>query len=154
MNGRACEWPGGGCDGGAAVVRIGGRRQAADAVGCRRLRATRQDRTQGRGGSYADRIACMYVIKVSNIHLYAIYMYGCLNTCKYVCIYCIWIHFHTNIHIHTNNVRNQNPSRACHIDKTNSFIAVGCTAGGITLYYLTDQLNKKGGAIISYTCIA
>ena len=42
----------------------------------------------------------------------------------------------------------QNPSRACHIDKTNSFIAVGCTAGGITLYYLTDQLNKKGGTLI------
>lgn len=38
----------------------------------------------------------------------------------------------------------QNPSRCCHIDKTNSFVAVGCNAGSITIFYLTDQLNKKG----------
>ena len=71
-----------------------------DAVDCELLAKTA---LKVGGGSYADRIACMYVIKVSNIHLYAIYMYGCLNTCKYVCIYCIWVHLYTNVHayIHT-----------------------------------------------------
>jgi len=34
-------------------------------------------------------------------------------------------------------------SRCCHVDKTNSFIAVGSAAGTLTVYYLSDQLLPR-----------
>ena len=79
---------------------------------------------------------CMYVQYVSTEHT----VIGIRHTCVYASLYLCTPY--------TIYMWRQNPSRACHIDKTNSCIAVGCTAGGITLYYLTDQLNKKGGALI------
>eukprot|EP01036_Dinobryon_divergens_P026243 gene26244-34865_t len=34
-------------------------------------------------------------------------------------------------------------SRACHIDRSKSIIAVGCTDGSITLYHVTDRPNEE-----------
>jgi len=38
----------------------------------------------------------------------------------------------------------KNPSRCCHLDKTNSFLAVGSNAGSLTIYFLTDFMEKGG----------
>src|SRR5437016_2484700 len=38
----------------------------------------------------------------------------------------------------------KSPSRCCHLDKTNSFVAVGSTAGSLTIYFLTDFMEKGG----------
>ena len=41
------------------------------------------------------------------------------------------------------NTYHQTTSRCCHIDNTSSFIAVGSTAGSLTVYYLSGQVATK-----------
>ena len=80
------------------------------------------------------RVLCYYYS--SNLY---IFVFRNLEICAFCCKYSFSFH-KTDISI---RFACQNPARCCHIDRTNSFIAVGCTAGALTVFHLSDRLTSS-----------